>query len=395
MELKDAELRDVLMDVGRKYGLNMIIDDRVRGTVTVSLKDVHIWDALGSILESKGYSLQRIGTGLTVVGPASEAHKEEQGMEVREFRLRNSRPSEGLMDTVKAVLSRRGTATYVPVRNCVVVKDIPLGIERAEALIEHIDVAPAQIIIEAKIAELSDSFQRELGIQWGARYAASEVFGRVGSLDSGFAVNLPSAEDQGGTFDLGLVVDKFSVDFQLSALEDTGEARIVSSPRVMVLDNEEAVITSGAEILVPSVSTADVLLPAQSAEGKTSDVILTQKPGTFDAKLELAVRPKVIDNEHISMSINTKKEDFDFTTMVNDFPIKRSRTARTDLTVRSGETIVIGGIYTKAESRDERAVPLLSRVPVLGWLFKKKARSSGQTELLIFLTPTIVKGEGS
>jgi type IV pilus assembly protein PilQ len=336
-----------------------------------------------------------MGSGLTVVGPASEAQKEEQDVTVREFRVRNSRPSEGLVDAVRAVLSRRGTVTYMPSRNSMVVKDIPLGIERVEALLEHIDVEPAQIIIEAKIAELADSFQRELGIQWGARYTADEVFGQVGSLDSGFAVNLPPSEDQGGTFDLGLVVDKFSVDFQLSALEDTGEARIVSSPRVMVLDGEEAVITSGAEILVPSVSTADILLPAQGAGGKTSDVILTQKPGTFDARLELAVRPKVIDEERISMSIHTKKEEFDFATIVNDFPLKRSRTARTDLTVRSGETIVIGGIYTKAESRDERAVPLLSRIPVLGWLFKKNSRSSGQTELLIFLTPTIVKREGS
>lgn len=394
MTLRDAELKDVLMDIGQEHGLNMIIDERVSGTVTVSLRDVSLWDALDSMLESRGYAYRRIGGSLIVVEPASDAQKEEHGIAVREFRLKNSNPSEDIMDTVKGVLSRKGTVSYVPHAKAIVVKDIALGIKRVEALLEHIDVEPVQVMIEAKIAELTDSFQRELGIQWGARYTSKRVFGRLGDLDSGFAVNLPSTEQQGGTFDLGLIVDKYSVDFQLSALEDTGEAKIVSSPRIMVLDNEEAVITSGAEILVPSVSTADVLLPLQGTEGKASDVILTQKPGTFDAKLALTVRPRVIDEQHVSMTIHTKREEFDFETLVNDFPVKRSRTAKTDLTVRSGDTIVIGGIYTKAETRDERAVPLISRVPLLGWLFKKKARSSGQAELLIFLTPTIVKKEG-
>jgi type IV pilus assembly protein PilQ len=172
---------------------------------------------------------------------------------------------------------------------------------------------------------------------------------------------------------------------------------VLSSPRVIVLDNHEAVITTGTEILVPQSSTTMYLTTEevetiQKAE-HVDDIVLTgvreRKPETFTAKLELTVTPRVVNPETVALTIDTKRETFMYDRQFEGYPPKDSRTARTELLMGNGQTVVLGGINTKNELTREKGVPILSKIPLLGWLFKRKNKGREQTELLIFLTPTI------
>jgi type IV pilus assembly protein PilQ len=265
-----------------------------------------------------------------------------------------------------------------------------------------IDKRPRQVLIEARIVEVGSNLRRELGVDWTAKYTyeSNDVLGGLGSMTGDFGVNLPSvAADEGVGLGLGfgLVSDRLTLDIRLSALEESGKAKVLSSPKVLVLDNHEAAITTGTEILVPQSSTTTYLTTEEAETIKKAEdadeIVLTgvrqRRPETFTAKLELTVTPRVINPETVALSIDTKREEFIYDIQFEGYPPKDSRTARTRLYVGNGQTVVIGGINTSSEFSKERGVPLLSKIPLLGWLFKRKDKGNEQKELLIFLTPTI------
>ena len=169
---------------------------------------------------------------------------------------------------------------------------------------------------------------------------------------------------------------RFALDLQLSALESQGNAKTLSSPKVMVLDNQEAYIKSGIGILIPTSTTT---------AGTTTTASVTEK----EALLQLKVTPRVINDDQISLKILTSRDSFDFSRSVLGTPPKNTRETQTNLIIKNGETIVIGGIYIEDGSDSETGVPLLSKIPLLGWLFKKEIKKNDKTELLIFITPRI------
>ena len=185
-----------------------------------------------------------------------------------------------------------------------------------------------------------------------------------------------------GALGIGLLAKKAVLDLQISALEEQGKAKILSSPKIMVLDNQEATIASGTQISIQNSGTTTNIT---TGTGGTTTSGVTEK----EATLRLTVTPHVIDNDQISLKISTKREEFDFSRSVLGVPPKNTREAQTGVIVKNGETIVIGGIYTESNSEDERGVPLLSKIPVLGWLFKKESKRKVKSELLIFITPQI------
>ena len=180
------------------------------------------------------------------------------------------------------------------------------------------------------------------------------------------------------------------LDIQLSAMEDSGKGRILSNPKILALDNKEAKISSGYEILIPV--TAIIGLGTTATSGATSGSTSTTGVTTIDAKLELTVTPHVTSDNQIVMHVKTDKKEPDFNREVQNIPPLTTRTAETDLLVKDGETVVIGGIYTRNESVDNLGVPWLSKIPILGWLFKKESKQATTSELLIFMTPTIKTG---
>jgi len=181
------------------------------------------------------------------------------------------------------------------------------------------------------------------------------------------------------------------LDLQLSAMEDTGRAKILSNPRIVTLDNKEAKISTGTEILIPTTSIVTGVSTGASTGTSGGGGSVTSGVTTINAKLELAVTPHVTADGQILMHVKTDKKDPDFSRSVQNVPPLTTRSAETDLLVKDSETIVIGGIYTRNEGTTVNGLPWFSHIPVLGWLFKKELKVDNQTELLIFITPTVYK----
>ncbi|MBI4823948.1 MAG: hypothetical protein HY805_06950 [Nitrospirae bacterium] len=373
MELRDVPIKDVLRALSQEHGINIIVDDSVSGNVTVSLKGIPLWDAIESILKSKGYTYRIVRTGLLLVEPLTDYEKKEEYVVVREFKLKYLRVSDKSVSALNGFLSGKGQIIPVESTNSLIVKDIPQVVDKISSLIGNMDIQPAQIMIEARIVEVSSNFRREFGINWSAQSTEWVV-------DSSFSVNVPLTGGAAtGSLGLGYIKDNFSLNAVLSALEDSGAGKILSSPRIRVLENQEAQITSGTEIVVPS------------GTSTTVGGVTTTSVERVQATLSLSVTPRAVSDDKVAMIINTKRDEFDFGKSVLGIPPKDTREAKTQLIVKDGETIVIGGIYRKADSNRETRVPFLSKIPLLGWLFKSKAKRDDQLELLIFITPTIIK----
>jgi type IV pilus assembly protein PilQ len=223
----------------------------------------------------------------------------------------------------------------------------------------------------------------------------SDLTGGTGISGNGLVVNLPAAVGlgTGGAlgFSYGNVANTLDLDLQLSALEVSGRAKILSNPRIVTLDNKGATISTGTEILIPVTSIVTGVGAGASTSATNSGGEITSGVTTINAKLELNVTPHVTPDGQILMHVKTDKKDPDFTRTVENIPPLNTRSAETDLLVKDGETIVIGGIYTRNEGTTINGVPWFYKIPLLGWLFKKQTKQDLQTELLIFITPSVYK----
>jgi len=309
------------------------------------------------------------------------------GME--EFRLKYIKPTDDLLAIIRDILSPSGKATALERSNSVIVRDTSDAVERVRKVLAALDRMPEQVAIEARIVEISEGLSRELGITWnGATSSTSgNVLGGLGTYGGTMGINLPTTATSGMTIGFGVVSDKLSFDISLAAMEQQGTAHLLSSPRIIVIDNEEAVITSGTDIIVPSIRGPSVPYSPQ-VDGNTDK----RSPNIYSAGLELTVTPRAIESDLIALTIRARRDEFDYTRDVNGYPTRDSRGVSTKLLVRNGATVAIGGLYVKREQRTETQVPILSAIPVLGYLFKHTERSDTRSELLIFLTPVIIKG---
>jgi type IV pilus assembly protein PilQ len=286
-----------------------------------------------------------------------------------------------------------------------------LNLDRVARLLKALDVSMPQVLIEAKIVEVSSNYIRELGVQWGGKYTSasnqgktvasggttggassqigSGIFypqtGDIGMSGNAYAVNLPAnvGAGSGGAIGLsfGKLGGKLALDLQLSAMQTTGNGKILSSPKVMTMNNKEARISSGTDIPIRTVS---------STAGTTGGSTNTASVQMISASLALSAIPTITNNNKIAMTIKVEKSEPDFSHQVDGIPTITKRDATSEVVMNNGETIVLGGILTKSESESESGVPLLSNIPIIGWLFKKKSTIENQSELMIFITPTIV-----
>ncbi|MBI3607715.1 MAG: type IV pilus secretin PilQ [Nitrospirae bacterium] len=411
MEFRDAELKDVLRAIGQERRLNLVISDEVAGKLTLSFQDVALPEALDAILRMGNLVKVQEGPITRIIkSPFSDG----EGQLVTRMLSIQFASAKDLSESVKSLISKKGSVTTDSRTNTLIIRDLPESIERISQLVRQLDSKTPQVMIEARIVEANTNFTRELGVQWGGLRTtqggnllttlhggatkklstdtvAQALTGGIGLSGGPFAVNLPAnvGPGHGGSFGItfGNLADTLRLDLQLSALEDTGKGKILSTPRILALDNKEAKISSGTEILIPvtSIVTAGATTGGGSAAGQTGVT-------TINAKLELSVTPHVTPTGEIVLHVVADKKDPDYTRAVLGIPPLTTRTAETDLLAKNGETVVIGGIYTKSEQVDESGVPLLSKIPFLGWLFKTRSTIESQNELLIFITPTIQQG---
>lgn len=415
MEFRDVEIRDVLRALGQEAGLNIIVGEEVTGKATLSFRQVTVDNALEAILRSRGLTSLRQGNIIWVV-PAGD--KVEEGMEIRTFSFNYATPKE-LTNALKPATSKAGSLIVDERTNMLIAKDFPRNLDRVTALLAKLDTITPQIMIEARIVETTKSFAQQLGIQWGGAYYRDAAHGTAlpyrfpntaitsgtgkaagpsgivgssgtttssasGQIGDNFAVNLPISIDPYGAIGLtlGSIGNFFQLGVKLSAMEDSGMGKILSNPRIMTLNNGEAKISSGVKIPIQTVTTTTSTPGAPQTTGIQ----------TIDAFLRLTVTPQVTSDQRVLMKLETEKDEPDWNRQVQGIPTIISRKANSTLMVMDGETIVIGGILQRSESDLEHGVPVLSKIPLLGRLFRSDLKNDSQTELLIFITPRILQG---
>jgi type IV pilus assembly protein PilQ len=414
LDFQGADLRAVLRTFSEISGLNIVIDPKVQGTVDVALRDVP-WDqALDIILRANtlGYTVE--GTIVRIAPLDSLEAEERKRGDLAKAQVETARIStltrqlsyakgEDVVTLLKAsVLSNRGQAIVDARTNTLIITDLAEKLTSAADLIGAIDKAQPQVEIEARIVQTNKSFARQLGVQWGFGGYVDPALGNTtnlafpnrGSLTGragpsqgpsgaiggntpgqvATAVNLPAAGATSGIgLALGSINGAFNLDVALSALETTGKGRVLSTPRVTTQNNVEAEMTQGTQI------------PIQTLSNNTVTVQFK------DAALVLKVTPQITASQTVIMKIALENGQADFTRSVNNIPPINTQRANTTVLVSDGQTTVIGGIYLSSEQTQTDRTPGLGTLPVIKWLFKHDRIDDSSSELLIFITPRIIK----
>lgn len=394
MEFRDAEIGDVLRLLALESGLNIIMGDDIKGRVTVSFHDVSLKEALTAILKTYKYSFQ-VEEGIIIVST-----EKDESMVTRSFNMNyatnaaGSNDLDNLAEALRPLLSgKEGSSINVVNRtNTILVTDISENADNILYLASQLDKRTPQVKIEARIIEIKDLYKKELGVQWGADYIADSAHGNAtgisfpnsvnigGTQEGGFLVNMPSTDAMAGIgLQLGHIANTFSLDLRLSAMEKLEKLKILSTPSVLAVQNMEAIIKVGEQLPYQQTTTED--------GGDTTTEISFK-----DVVLLLQVIPYITSDKRIFMNITLNKDTRGEVVVIDDrrdFAIDTKQVS-TKVLLEDGETAVIGGLYTQQKSQIDNSVPLLSRIPLLGWLFKSKTTDDSHNELLVFLTARIV-----
>lgn len=407
LNFQNIEVRAVLQVIADFTGLNIITSDTVGGSLTLRLKDVP-WDqALDIILQSKGLSKRKNGN-VVLIAPSDElATKEKLALEValqtteleplrtESFVLSYAKAGDVrslLSDGQQKILSKRGSVTVDARTNTMFVQDVAARLDEVRRLVAQLDVPVRQVQIEARIVIADDNFRRQLGARFGTAAgttADGKNIGTSGSVSNANAiargaqpatpfslgdlnVNLPVAA--AGTLGLSFLNlgNGNVVNLEISALEADNRGKVVSNPRIVTADKRKATITQGTEIGFQT----------QASSGGTTTQF---KP----AVLSLDVTPQITPDDKIIMDLDIKKDSVG--ALIGGVPSIETRTLKTQVLADNGETVVLGGIYEQTTRTDVTKVPLLGDIPFLGNLFKTTSKRDEKTELLIFITPRIIK----
>lgn len=416
LEFQSIDVRAVLQVLAEFSGINIIASDTVTGNVTLLLKSVP-WDqALDIVMRSKNLAMRKNGNVMWIAPNDELINKERLELEQQSL-IAELEPVRGEVfqlnyqkaDTFRkvfgigddgsisaerknSILSKRGSAMVDQRTNQLFVTDTPAVLRNVRKLLDKIDIASRQVLIEARIVEADDGFSRNLGVRLGlsgksgtaafgnSYNSVGEATGQTAVSGNAYtnsrAVNLPAAGIDGinaASFALSLFsagANRF-LNLELSALEADGKGKIISSPRVVTADQQPALIEQGEE------------LPYQQATSSGATSIAFRK-----ANLKLEVTPQITPDGKVILAVDVNKDSRGNATpgglAINTKHVK------TQVQVENGGTVVIGGIYTQDQQSNVSKVPLLGDIPVLGALFRHTSRSDKKTELLIFLTPKII-----
>jgi len=395
LTLKDADVKDVLRTFSALTQLNIVLDPSVGGSVTVELREVP-WDqALDLILRINNldYVLEN---NVLRVAPISKLMREKQEMARFESEREQAKPLKtvvkplsyakatyvaGLLSSESYLLSGRGSVVVDERTNKLIIRDVVDRVEGILRLIETLDQPTPQVVIEGRIVETTRDFSRELGVNWGFSSVMDAAHGNdtglefPNSVDIGGRVDLPRGDQGTLSLAFGDILNTFNLDFVLTAAETDGVVKIVSTPRVTTQNLMTAQIRSGLQI------------PVQTVANNTVTVQYV------DATLRLEVTPQITAEGTVNLDLDIRKQEPVLAAAViggQNVPIF-TRDATTQLLVRDGGTTVIAGIYQINDQDNENRIPGLHKIPIFGNLFKNKGIFNRHDELLIFITPRIVK----
>jgi len=425
LDFKDGDLQDIFRLFSDISGLNVVINPGITGKVTLKLNEVPWGRALELILRTNqlGCVLEDNVIRIAKLGDLQREEQERRKLDeekalagdLRDFTKRISyAKADTLSDVLKkaGALSARGQINVDSRTNTLIIRDLEGYLEKAQDLIGKLDTPTPQVEIEARIVVTTRNFTRDLGIQWGFGAEASQRYGNtlnrvfpnsvvinggavpselgipadnlgpgglssgagIGNAARGYAVNLPATSFNTGIgISMGNILGSFNLDLALTALERQGRGRLLSTPKVTTQNNQAAEIKQGVQI------------PIQTLANNTVTVQFK------DAVLTLQVTPQITDAGTVILSLNVENNSADFANRVNGIPPINTQSAKTIVLVKDGQTAVVGGIYQSTETSTQNQTPFLNKIPVLGYLFKQKAIDTRNNELLLFITPRIVK----
>ena len=379
LEFREADVKDVLRLLGDQEGINIIIGDGVKGTVTASFRGVGFEETLDSIMRMNDLRAVKDGSILRVESRADMVAKGDT-MVRRIFRLDYFKAVE-LAKTLEKAVSQDGSITPDERTNSLLVYDSRQRMAGIAELIKDLDQPVPQIMIEARIVETTTNFAKELGVRWGFQYtrtSGSNVTQVFGTEAGNSIVNVPAEPVVfgGAGFSFGRLDGSLNLDFQLTAMEDRGWGKIISTPKIVTLDRGEATIQAGVKIPIQTVG--------------EQNGVSTTGVDYIDAFLKLTVTPQVTSQGQIVMKISAERTEPDWSRTVDAVPALQTREAQTQVRVRDGETVVIGGLLQENEKKVESRVPILADIPLIGGAFKRKEKTRDNGELLIFITPRVI-----
>lgn len=426
MKLRQADVKSVLRSLARIAGQNLLIKNEVKGDISVDFRNVPWNEAFTSILKDQGLTYAWEGDILRVMTLADldqdfKRKSQQLGTKLVEPLITvmvgiDYADAAKLKENVQEFLTKdkdgkpRGSVKVDEHSNALIISAIREDLRRMVPIIQKIDKPTAQIYIKAQIVETTKEIARDLGIQWGGFYktgignhtgyvtpggkagTVNATTGRVeyipttgagtsGISGEGMGVNFPVSSDAiskaGGVGSLGLMFGTIGgniLEVQLTALEDEGKLNILSSPSITTLDNQKAFTENGKRI--PYVS----LNESGEQEVKFEDVVL-----------RLEITPHVIDDENLKLKILVKKDEVDPNNNVRGNPYIFKKQTETTLIVKNGETVVISGLSRQQISNGETGVPWLKDIPGVGYLFKGTSMGDAKEEVLIFITPQVLK----
>jgi len=395
LNLVDADIRQVFRLFHEISGLNFVLDPGVSGRVTIVVDDVP-WDqALDLILKNNGLdkvldnNVIRIATTqkLAQEAGARKALKEAKELETdtvtitRTLSYAKARDVDQVIKT-GVLLSPRGKSFFDERTNTIIITDVPTKIEPLDRLLTSLDRKTTQVMIEARIVETTREFVQDLGINWGLHGkrtdATTNPFGWEFPHNATVDWDLNLARNPGISdlaFSFSNISNSFALDLALDALETDGRARILSAPKIATRNNEEAEIEQGVRIPIVNTTATEINVEFVSASLKLKVTPQITAEGTVMLNLE-------VSNDTPELSIRTN----------TGTPGIRTQRAKTKVLVTDGGTTVIGGIFVVNEGHSEFGVPFLRKIPFFGWLFKSRNITNENRELLVFVTPKIIKG---
>ena len=399
LNFQNVELRSVLQIIAEVAELNLVVSDTVGGNITLRLKNVP-WDqALDIILKTKGLDQRTVGNVLLIAPAAEIAQREEEELKSSQkveqlaplrtdFIQVDYRKASEMMGTIQSakLVSERGFIMADDETNVLMVRETVKAIEEIRATLKRFDVEVEQVLVEARLVNATSNVTKDLGVKWGFGYNDVDngkgwiLNNDIGSIDfgspptaAGLQVDLGATAANAGSIAIGFKPGASSLlALELSALESDGKAEIVSQPKVLTTNGKQAKIESGSEIPFQTVEDGEV-----SIEFK-------------DVVLSLDVTPRINPGDRIAMDLVIKQDSIGQVLPNGELSIDNNE-LKTTVVVPDGQTIVLGGVFKNETSETINKVPLLGDLPIMGALFRNKENTSEKTELLIFITPKLVR----
>ncbi len=394
LSFKDADLQNVLRIISRKTGLNIIMSQKdVKGTVTVHLEDVPLGAALDSILKTNGLSFVLEPGNIVRVVPRKEVRKKEIELKTV-HRPVNWVQARRVKETLEPFITEDGQIQSDDGTNALIITDTPPNVAILEDLVSKLDIPEKQVMIEARMVDMSEGAQKALGISWGLLKFEPEPAGWDDTPINPFT-GLPGPQSTAAFFDpsfarpgqlnIGKLAHLFgetwSLDLTLSAMENRNEIVVLANPKVITLNNVPATI----EIVEN--------LPYTEAVKSDQGEFITEEVEFEETGIKMTVTPNITNNGYVRMTIEPEQRILRrwVPTQYSMVPQIDSRKSVTNVIVKDEDTVVVGGLKKMQRSNDTTGAPWFHRIPLFGWLFKDTLNTADKLELIMFVTPHIIK----